>query len=240
MKELANRLIQWIQDEVMRAGGRGVVVGLSGGLDSSVVAVLAKRAFPDSVLSVFLPCDSDPTDEEHALLVARQFNIPVQKIALDGVYECLRQTLPQQGLPLERQKQAEANLKPRLRMVAIYYLANRLGYLVLGTGNRCELTVGYFSKYGDGGVDLLPLGNLVKGQVRELACYLGIPQVIIDKPPTAGLWPGQTDEGEMGLSYDELDLYLTKGEARQEVKKKVEAMRAASAHKRAPPPTPPL
>jgi len=121
-------------------------------------------------------------------------------------------------------------------MLTLYYFANQLKYMVAGSGNRSELSVGYFTKYGDSGVDILPLGNLVKGQVRELAIFLGIPQEIIKKPPSAGLWQGQTDEGELGLSYEELDRYLVTGEASNEVKRKIESMIAASDHKRLPPP----
>jgi len=112
-----------------------------------------------------------------------------------------------------------------LRMVTLYYIANQLGYMVAGSGNRSELTVGYFTKYGDGGVDILPLGNLVKSQVRELARCLGIPREIIDKPPSAGLWEGQTDEAEMGLSYEALDNFILTGKATEEVREKVEAMK---------------
>ena len=121
-------------------------------------------------------------------------------------------------------------------MVTLYYFANRLNYLVVGAGNRSELSVGYFTKYGDGGVDIMPLGNLVKGQVRELAHFLRIPQKIMDKPPSAGLWQGQTDEAEMGFSYADLDRYLTTGIASDTVKQKIESMASASNHKRQPPP----
>ena len=124
-------------------------------------------------------------------------------------------------------------------MLTLYYLANRLGYLVVGTGNRSERCVGYFTKYGDGGVDILPLGNLVKNQVRELAKHLGVPDEVIEKPPSGGLWEGQTDEGEMGITYEELDRYLTGGEATEEVRRKVDAMISHSAHKRATPAIPP-
>jgi NAD+ synthase len=124
-------------------------------------------------------------------------------------------------------------------MLTLYYLANRLSYLVVGTGNRSEISVGYFTKYGDGAVDILPLGNLVKRRVRELAIHLGMPKEIIKKPPSAGLWVGQTDEGEMGITYEELDRYLLAGEAGDEVKRKVDAMIAASAHKRVMPAIPP-
>ena len=107
-----------------------------------------------------------------------------------------------------------ANVKPRLRMATLYFVANSLNYLVAGTGNRSELTIGYFTKYGDGGVDLLPIGSLLKSEVRKLARELGVPQPIIDKPPSAGLWVGQTDEEEMGFSYADLERYLTDGPRR--------------------------
>ena len=130
---------------------------------------------------------------------------------------------------------ATANLKPRLRMTTLYAFANQLDYRVLGTGNRSELAVGYFTKYGDGGADFLPLGDLVKGEVRDLARYLGVPERIVTKPPSAGLWADQTDEAEMGLTYEELDAYLLTSEASPAVKAKVDAMHAASEHKRALP-----
>jgi NAD+ synthase len=121
-------------------------------------------------------------------------------------------------------------------MLTLYYFANQLEYMVVGSGNWSELAIGYFTKYGDGGADILPLGNLVKGQVRELARFLDIPPPIIDKPPSAGLWEGQTDEGELGFSYEELDRYLVAGQASSELREKIEARIAASAHKRLPPP----
>ena len=104
-----------------------------------------------------------------------------------------------------------ANLKPRLRMSTLYFIANSLNYLVVGTGNRSELTIGYFTKHGDGAADLLPLGRLLKSEVRELAIELEIPQSIIDKAPSAGLWAGQTDEDEMGFAYSDLERYLKGG-----------------------------
>jgi NAD+ synthase len=137
-------------------------------------------------------------------------------------------------------RRAIANLKARLRMVTLYHFANEMNYMVAGSGNRDELTVGYFTKYGDGGVDILPIGNLLKSQVRELAQYLGIPQPIIDKPPSAGLWPGQTDEGEMGITYEELDCFLMTGKATNKTKQKIEILASCSEHKRHLPPVPPF
>jgi NAD+ synthase len=240
MEELANKLIAWIGEQVSGAGLRGVVLGLSGGIDSAVTAVLCKRAFPEDCLAVVMPCRSDEADIEDAHAVAGKFQIPIRTVILDEVYESLLSVLPVGEFDAASRKLAEANLKPRLRMLALYYLANRLGYLVVGTSNRSEISVGYFTKYGDGGIYILPLGNLLKSQVRELASYLGVPKEIIDKPPSGGLWKGQTDEGEMGVTYEELDRYLTSGVATEGVREKVEAMMARTAHKRTTPTIPPF
>ncbi len=240
MEELANKLTVWIREQVSGAGLHGVVFGLSGGVDSAVTAVLCKRAFPEDCLAVVMPCRSDEADIEDAQTVAGKFQVPTRTITLDEVYESLLGVLPVSEFDPASRKLAEVNLKPRLRMLTLYYLANRLGYLVVGTSNRSEISVGYFTKYGDGGVDILPLGNLVKSQVRELASHLGIPNEIIEKPPSAGLWEGQTDENEMGLTYEELDHYLASGEAREAVREKVDAMITESAHKRATPVIPPF
>ena len=240
MEELTQKLVFWIKEQVLAAGGRGVVVGLSGGVDSSVVAVLCKRAFPNNMLGAFLPCHSSETDLLYAQALTAKFAIPTVTIVLDPVYDSLLKALPSEGYDPGTQRVAQANLKPRLRMITLYYLTNRLGYLVVGTGNRSEISVGYFTKYGDGGVDLLPLGNMVKGQVKKLAEHLGIPKEIIEKPPSAGLWVGQTDEGEIGLTYEELDRYLTSGQGGEELSKRIEALARVSNHKRKPPPIPPF
>jgi len=240
VEELAQKLVSWIGDVVSGAGGKGVVLGMSGGVDSSVVAVLCQRAIPKATLGVILPCHSDKTDREHAELVAKKFNISVEVVVLDKVFDTLAKVLPDRDFDAATKRSAESNIKPRLRMVTLYYFANRLNYLVAGSGNRSELSVGYFSKHGDGGVDFLPLGNLVKRQVRDLAMYLGIPKEIIDKPPSAGLWSGQTDETEIGLTYNELDHYLVTGEAEEKIKKKIDSMMNKCGHKRCFPPIPPL
>lgn len=233
---LSQKLASWIKEKVLAAGCPGVVLGLSGGLDSSVLAVLCQRALPQNTLGVIMPCHSHPEDMEHAQAVANQFSIPVKTVALDSVYDELLRILPEESTDPVTCRLAKANLKARLRMLTLYYIANQLKYIVVGSGNLSELTLGYFTKYGDGGVDIMPLGNLVKGQVRELARFLGIPQAIIDKPPSAGLWAGQTDEAEMGFTYEALDRYLLTGDASDELRSKIEAMIAASRHKRQMPP----
>jgi len=236
-EQLADRLVSWIRGKAQAAGSSGVVFGMSGGLDSSVVAILCRRALGENVLGLIMPCHSNPRDEQDALAVATKFSIPMERIALDAAYDSLLELLQAAG-DTDADRIARANIKARLRMTTLYYHANKLGYMVVGSGNKSELAVGYFTKYGDGGVDILPLGNLVKGQVRQMAAYLGVPQGIIDKPPSAGLWQGQTDEAEMGCSYNQLDRCLTGGEVTEEIRKKIEWMKAASRHKLNPPPVP--
>jgi NAD+ synthase len=249
-EETAEQLSRWISAEVNRAGLDGVVVGLSGGVDSAVVGGLAKRAFPDSALAVIMPCHSEPEDAELAREVAASFGISVVAISLDRVFDSFQRLLSadEQTLTGERigaaalssrRRLATANIKPRLRMITLYYYANLTHRLVLGTDNKTELELGYFTKYGDGGVDLLPIGSLVKKEVYALAEYLGVPEKVIQRPPSAGLWPGQTDEAEIGLSYEVLDSYLRGGEVAASAAARIAQMKATTAHKRVPPPVAP-
>lgn len=245
MQELTDKLIAWITRQVVEAGARGVVVGLSGGVDSTVTAALCKKAFPQDVLGLVLPCYSSPTDMDHALLAADKFAIPSKVVVLDEVFDFLRNLFAEREVVEESETPgvslkdlALANVKPRLRMLSLYFFANQLGYLVAGSGNKSELSVGYFTKYGDGGVDILPLGNLLKTQVNELATYLGTPREICQKPPSAGLWEGQIDEQELGLTYKELDTYLLTGKASLTKKKRIDQLMEATNHKRKLPPVP--
>lgn len=234
----SDQIVAWLQEQVTAAGADGFVVGLSGGVDSATTAALAVRAVgAEQVLAALLPCHSQPKDALLGRLVAETFDIPVVTVSLDSTFEALMDALPPSDDRLP-----SANVKPRLRMTALYYLAQSHNYLVLGSGNKTELLVGYFTKYGDGGVDLLPLGALYKTEVWELARELGVPQEVVERPPSAGLWPGQTDEGEMGISYKELDGVLAAIEAEETdnidpaTLSKVREMIANSAHKRAMPP----
>ena len=233
------------------AGGAGFVVGLSGGVDSAVVARLAQLAAPGHVIAALLPCHSDPLDEEDAALVVQQFALTTVRIDLAPAYDALIAALQpvmanpdflRTRPPLDpvRGRVPLANIKPRLRMTALYFLANTLNYLVAGTGNRSEIAVGYFTKWGDGGVDLMPLARLTKRQVRAMAEELGVPRTIIERPPSAGLWAGQRDEEEIGISYADLDRYLTEGPpgAAPALAMKIERLARASDHKRELPPTP--
>ena len=234
--QLTKSLVSWIKERVLTAGCSGVVVGLSGGIDSSVLVVLCQSAFPQNTIGVFMPCYSNQEDGDHALMVAQKFSIPTKTVMLDTIFDSLIGMIANDRTDHTASHVAEANLKARLRMLTLYYLANQLQYMVVGSSNKSELSIGYFTKYGDGGVDILPLGNLVKRQIGELARFLDIPRQIIDKPPSAGLWPGQTDENELGFNYEDLDHYLTTGKVSQELKGKIEPMIKTSNHKRLPPP----
>jgi NAD+ synthase len=228
-EEAAGKIVDWIKGKVEYANAKGVVFGLSGGIDSAVIAYLCKRAFPQNSLGIIMPCFSSRKDEEDAKLVAESCGLNVIKINLDRLYTAFIEAVSGN---LEERSMANANIKPRLRMTVLYYHAAKHNYLVVGTGNKSELTVGYFTKHGDSGVDILPIGDLVKTQVYELAKYLRIPAAIIEKPPSAGLWEGQTDEGEMGLSYSQLDKYILTGEGEQGVKEIIEKLNKTSEHKR--------
>lgn len=255
---VTEQIVQWIRERVAEAGAAGTVVALSGGIDAAVTVALCQRAFPNDTLGVIMPCYSDPEDEADARLHAEQAGIPTVTIDLSPVYDALLASIEQgwhDGLPPQfseapvpptraaldgRERLALANVKPRLRMTALYYVANRYNYLVVGTENRSELVIGYFTKHGDGGVDILPIANLVKTQVYELARYLGVPDKIIDRTPGAGLWPGQTDEGELGLTYDVLDEYILTGVAPLDVRDKIDRLHRTSEHKRQRPPIAPI
>jgi NAD+ synthase len=237
-EQLSENLVEWLRSEVEAAGCRGVVFGLSGGIDSATVAVLARRAFRDAHLAVIMPANSDSRDREDALLVVEKFQLEHREVDLSPVFAAFLSSLGEPADPAS-QDLARNNIKPRLRMATLYFFASRHRYLVVGTGNRTELTLGYFTKYGDGGVDLLPLGHLVKHEVRELATHLSVPGSIIEKPPSAGMWQGQTDEGELGFSYDDLDRYLVGGEGSEALAKRVEELRQKNAHKLRIPKLPP-
>jgi NAD+ synthase len=250
MSDRASSISSWLHERMHAAGARGFVVGLSGGIDSAVVARLCQMAVHSHVLGVLLPCYSQPQDEEDARLVAKAFGIPHVRVALERPYDALQESLHEaiKGLPHEvhvidiKQQLPEANTKPRLRMATLYFIANSLNYLVVGTGNRSEIALGYYTKYGDGGVDLLPIGGLLKSEVRTLAREIGVPAPVIDKAPSAGLWIGQTDEAEMGFTYDTLEKYLEHGRAAvpAAVADRIEQLRAVSEHKRALPPIAPI
>ncbi len=216
-------LVEFIRNKVEKSRLQRAVLGLSGGLDSTVVAYLAVEALedPSKVYALIMPYKFYQSDSvRQAQLIARKLGINSQKISIDPMIEGYfrkfsygrvpNPTVP--GVESSGVKAVEylrrGNKMARERMSILYDWALALKALVLGTSNKTELIMGYFTKYGDGGVDLEPLGDLYKTQVRQLAKYLGVPEAIIKKRPSAGLWPRQTDEGELGINYGELDRIL--------------------------------
>jgi len=248
----AERIAAWMRRQLSSAGARGFIVGLSGGLDSAVVARLAQLAAPGAVLGALLPCHSEPDDEIHALSVAKHFAIPITRVDLAATYDTFVASLQDaiESVPRDLREPAPtdpsgtrlamANIKPRLRMTTLYAIANRLSLLVAGTSNRSEIAIGYFTKYGDGAADLLPLGQLLKREVVALARDLNVPQAIIERTPGAGLWTGQTDEQDIGFSYAELERYLSNGPegVSPALAMRIDRLTRASEHKRVLPPMP--
>ena len=186
-------------------GPTGVVIGLSGGIDSALTARLARDALgPERVLGLLLPDARFPADlrtetEEYA----RALGIAHRTIEIEPIEARFRDAVAELADPV-----ALGNVKARIRMTILYAVARAAGRLVAGTGNKSEILLGYFTKYGDGGVDLLPIGDLYKTEVRELAARLDLPAAIRERPPTAGLWEGQTDEAELGFPYEVIDQIL--------------------------------
>jgi NAD+ synthase len=252
--KLADNVSAWLKARFDESGANTFVLGLSGGIDSAVVCGLAARAVGnDRVLGVIMPSASNPDDAVQAAKVASAFNVKTLTVDLTSLASTFLASMPTEAaldalrvLPGTdegtegRRNLAKANVRPRLRMTTLYYVANLVKGVVVGTGNKSEASIGYFTKYGDGGVDLFPIIDLYKFEVRAVAAEIGVPQSVIDRPPSAGLWQGQTDEEEIGLTYEELDSALlaierddTSGiEAR--VLDRVSALNGVSEHKRQP------
>jgi NAD+ synthase len=236
MQKLITDISIWIKKEVEKADKKGAVLGLSGGLDSTITAFLCKKALGSKkVLGLIMPCHSQFETLEDTKIAVEFLQIPTQHIDLSTIYDTFLSILP------EGNKISCANIKPRLRMVTLYYFANKLDYLVVGTGNKSECCAGYFTKYGDGAVDILPLADIYKTELIKLAEYIHVPCKIINKPPSADLWKGQTDEGELGITYKELDEILkglNENKKSTDIPKQelIEKMVRKSAHKRLFPP----
>lgn len=242
VQEKIDLTVKWIQEQVQNSGTKGMLVGLSGGIDSAVVACLIKKAFPEESLGVILPCKSNPKDANDATLLAKACGIDFITVDLSSEHESLMVKITQQikSENIQSAKLYDANLRARLRMTTLYGIANAKGYLVAGTDNAAELYTGYFTKYGDGGVDVLPIANLLKSEVFQWAKELGVPQAVIDRKPSAGLWEGQTDEEEMGTTYAYIDAFLKGESVPDEDREIIERMHRVTAHKRMMPPAPPV
>lgn len=241
----AQNIVKWLRERVEAAGANGLVVGISGGVDSAVVGALIKKAFPDRAKGLILPCYSSAQDVEHGKKVADALGLPCDVLYLDEAHRSIMRELDFAGaedsdVHRKSLRASDSNLRARLRMSAIYAYANYHGYLVVGTDNAAELHIGYFTKYGDGGVDLLPIAQLLKCEVFHLARMLGVPAEVVYKAPSAGLWEGQTDEGEIGVRYDEIDRILMGEQVAEDALSVIARMHKYSEHKRNTPPFPVL
>ena len=240
IKTMIDEIVDWLEDFKQSTGQKGFVLGLSGGIDSAVVAHLIMRACPENSLGVIMPAGNLPIDAEYGVLSAKSAGLPYITIDLTAQRHDLTamvdDALSNQGLSMGDKRMVQGNLGARLRMSVLYAVGNSLNYLVTGTDNMAEAYTGYFTKYGDGGVDILPISHLTKGEVYALGEYLGVPKEIISRPPTAGFFHSQTDEQEMGVDYKTIDAYLRGEEIPAEKRLIIEDLHKKSQHKRMLPP----
>ena len=214
--ELEKR-VAFIQDVLSKSGAKGIVFGNSGGKDSALVGILCKKAC-DNTVGIMMPCESK-----------RNFGIENRTIDITETKQTLVKALSQ---VTELNQQALTNINPRLRMATVYAVAAAEGRLVAGTGNRSEAYMGYFTKWGDGAYDLNPIADLTVTEIYEFLRYLNAPQSIIDKAPSAGLFEGQTDEAEMGVTYAAIDRFLMTGEGEEADLAIIDRFHKRSEHKR--------
>ena len=225
--------VAFIRERLEESGCRGIVFGNSGGKDSALTGILCKMACDDT-LGLLLPCATAQnygSDTDDALLMAARFGIAVRTVDLTEAREAQIRSLKAAGIGLT--DSAISNIAPRLRMTALYAVAASEGRLVAGTGNRSEIFMGYFTKWGDGAADFNPIADLSVTEIFDFLEYLDAPLSIRKKAPSAGLFEGQTDEKEMGVSYAAVDRYMDGGAVSDEEKAVIERFHRVSEHKRA-------
>ncbi len=230
-KELAERAA-WAKEILVSSGAKGFIYGNSGGKDCTLVSAILKAA-TDNVLGVIMPCESTlnyGSDMQDALAAASAFGIKNITVDLTQSKAAVINSLGQDISPA-----AKSNIAPRLRMTTLYALGQSMGYLVAGTGNRCEYHLGYFTKWGDGAYDINPISDLTVGEIYEFLAFLGAPESIIKKPPSAGLYEGQTDEKDMGVTYKAVDEFLLYGSTDTKSTDTINRFHARTEHKRKPP-----
>lgn len=233
-KEMYNS-IEWIKEKVESAKAMGVVIGNSGGKDSATVLAMAVKALgKDKVLAVSMPCHSNINDFEDAELVAKTFGVKTIKVDLTNSYDEFEKEINENLVKndiKELVSESKVNIKPRLRMTTLYGIAQTLGYMVIGTGNLCEIMVGYTTKWGDSGSDFNPIGNFTVNEVLEIGRMLGVPEKILKKAPSDGLG-NLTDEQKMGITYNQIEEMIENGEVGENAKLEIIRRYKNSKHKR--------
>ncbi|MDD6799632.1 MAG: NAD(+) synthase [Firmicutes bacterium] len=222
----------YVREAIAAAGADGIVFNNSGGKDCTLVGAICKHACENTV-ALILPCQSSRNfgeDKNDAEASAKKFGFTNRVIDLTGTKESLTNALTASGIELN--SAALTNINPRLRMICAYAVAAAENRLVAGTGNRSEAYMGYFTKWGDGAYDINPIADLTVTEIYEFLRYLGAPENIITKAPSAGLFEGQTDEGEMGVTYAAIDGYLLEGKANEKDLAIIERFHKKSEHKR--------
>lgn len=241
MHEYADYLVNWIEEQRTQLYKMDAyVLGISGGIDSAVCAhLLAKTGKP--VYCYMLPTKiNNPDDLNDANAVLESAKLQGEIISIQPMYDAVMESIQGHLNPEpERENVLRGNLMARLRMVTLFTLAQSHRAIVVGTDNAAELYTGYFTKFGDGAADIFPLSQLRKEQVYELGRILGVPEKVLQKAPSAGLWQGQTDEDEMGVSYAELDAFLRGEDVSDTAKERIAFWHNRSKHKRILPPVPP-
>lgn len=233
--------VEWIKNVLVRTGARGIIYGNSGGKDCTLVGALCRMA-TENVLGVIMPCQSSVnfgSDREDALAAGKKFGIEQVEVDLTSVKESLVAALGDkffpEGASEGAKRSALININPRLRMTTLYAMGQARGYLVAGTGNLCEATVGYFTKWGDGAYDFNPIADLTVPEVYEILRFLDAPRNIVDKAPSAGLYQGQTDESELGVTYADISAYVRGEKIPSAVRDRIANMESMTEHKRKPP-----
>ena len=230
-EEETTKRVKWIQEVIKKSGATGVIFGISGGKDSALVGILCKKA-TEHVLGVMMPCSlaqNFGADIKHSNLLAETFSIPATTVDLSQAYETLLQAISTKGQPTAK---AKINIGPRLRMTTLYTIGQSMHYLVAGTDNLSETYMGYFTKWGDGAYDFNPIADLTVTEIIEFLNYLQCPKEITEKPPSAGLYEGQTDEEEMGVTYKAIDMFIKTGKGNEEDIRKINKAHSISEHKR--------
>ena len=222
--------INFIQSYIEEAHAKGIIVGISGGIDSAVTAALCIKALgKERVLGIWMPAYSSTIHAEDAFSLAKAIDLTLETVDVGPSYDQITAEIEK---ITKLNDLSKGNTKARLRMTTLYAIGGQKGYLVADTCNYSEIYVGYMTKGGDGLADFNPVASLTKHQIRILAKYLGITKRIIDKAPSADLWEGQTDELEMGFTYEDLDRYLLTKEGNENAIEKIERLHRISEHKR--------